>query len=145
MRVTDICTRLDDAITVAALYLCLLGYFFRLRRRNQRWRVYSPFLISENMWRAQRYGTDGTLIDFGRGELVPFGDLMEEAIEMLAQDALEFDVIEQLRHIRDIVRDGTSAHRQLSVYHSALEGGAGEREALEKVVDHLIDDTQFGL
>jgi carboxylate-amine ligase len=145
MRVTDICTRLDDAITVAALYLCLLGYFFRLRRRNQRWRVYSPFLISENMWRAQRYGTDGTLIDFGRGELVPFGDLMEEAIEMLAQDAIEFDVIEQLRHIRDIVRDGTSAHRQLSVYHAALEDGAGEREALEKVVDHLIDDTQFGL
>jgi carboxylate-amine ligase len=50
-----------------------------------------------------------------------------------------------LRHIRDIVRDGTSAHRQLSVYRSALEGGAGEREALEQVVDHLIDDTQFGL
>jgi carboxylate-amine ligase len=145
MRVTDICTRLDDAITVAALYLCLLGYFFRLRRRNQRWRVYSPFLISENMWRAQRYGTDGTLIDFGRGELVPFGDLMEEAIEMVAQDAMEFDVIEQLRHIRDIVKDGTSAHRQLSVYHAAVDGGAGEREALETVVDHLIEDTLFGL
>jgi hypothetical protein len=31
------------------------------------------------------------------------------------------------------------------VYHAALEDGAGEREALEKVVDHLIDDTQFGL
>jgi carboxylate-amine ligase len=97
------------------------------------------------MWRAQRYGTDGTLIDFGRGELVPFGDLMEEAIEMVAQDAMEFDVIEQLRHIRDIVRDGTSAHRQLSVYHTAVKGGAGEREALEAVVDHLIEDTLFGL
>jgi carboxylate-amine ligase len=145
MRVTDICTRLDDAITVAALYLSLLGYLFRLRRRNQRWRVYTPFLISENMWRAQRYGTDGSLIDFGRGELVPFGDLMEEAIEMVAQDAIEFDVIEQLRHIRDIVKDGTSAHRQLAVYHAAVEAGSGEREALEAVVDHLIEDTLFGL
>ena len=56
MRVSDVCTRLDDAMTVAAFYLCLLGFLFRLRRRNQRWRVYSPFLISENMWRAQRYG-----------------------------------------------------------------------------------------
>jgi carboxylate-amine ligase len=145
MRVTDICTRLDDAVTVAALYLCLLGYLFQLRRRNQRWRVYSPFMISENMWRAQRYGTDGSLIDFGRGELVPFSDLMEEAIEMVAQEAVEFDVTEQLRHIRDIVRDGTSAHRQLSVYHTALEEGAGEREALEAVVDHLIEDTLHGL
>jgi carboxylate-amine ligase len=145
MRVTDICTRLDDAVTVAALYLCLLGYLFQLRRRNQRWRVYSPFMISEIMWRAQRYGTDGSLIDFGRGELVPFSDLMEEAIEMVAQEAVEFDVTEQLRHIRDIVRDGTSAHRQLSVYHTALEEGAGEREALEAVVDHLIEDTLHGL
>jgi carboxylate-amine ligase len=145
MRVSDVCTRLDDAMTVAAFYLCLLGYMFRLRRRNQRWRVYSPMLISENMWRAQRYGTDGSLIDFGRGELVPFPDLVEEVIEMLAQDAAEFDVIEQLRHMRAIARDGTSAHRQLSVYRAALEGGVGEREALEAVVDHLIEDTMFGL
>jgi len=145
MRVSDVCTRLDDAMTVAAFYLCLLGYLFRLRRRNQRWRVYSPFLISENMWRAQRYGTGGSLIDFGRGELVPFSDLVEEVIEMLAQDAAEFDVIEQLRHMRTIARDGTSAHRQLSVHRAALEGGMGERQALEAVVDHLIEDTMFGL
>jgi carboxylate-amine ligase len=145
MRVSDVCTRLDDAMSVAAFYLCLLGYMFRLRRRNQRWRVYSPMLISENMWRAQRYGTDGSLIDFGRGELVAFADLVEEAIEMLAQDAVEFDVIEPLRHMRTIAREGTSAHRQLAVHRAALEAGAGDREALEAVVDHLIEDTMFGL
>ncbi|HEU5112782.1 MAG TPA: carboxylate-amine ligase [Acidimicrobiia bacterium] len=145
MRISDVCTRLDDAMTVAAFYLCLLGYLFRLRRRNQRWRVYSPFLISENMWRAQRYGTEGSLIDFGRGELVPFSDLMEEAIEMLAQDALEFDVIEELRHVRTIINEGTSAHRQLAVHKVAVEAGAGEREALEAVVDYLIDDTMYAL
>ncbi len=145
MRVADVCTRLDDAMAVAALYLCLLGFLFRLRRRNQRWRVYSPFLISENMWRAQRYGVDGTLIDFGRGELVPFADLMEEAIEMVAQDAVEFDVVEQLRHARTIVREGTSAHRQLAVHEQAVESGAGEHEALQAVVDFLIEDTLYGI
>ena len=145
MRISDVCTRLDDAMTVAAFYLCLLGYMFRLRRRNQRWRIYSPFLISENMWRAQRYGTDGSLIDFGRGELVQFSDLMEEAIEMLAQDALEFDVIEELRHMRTIINEGTSAHRQLAVHRAAVDAGASEREALEAVVDHLIEDTVHGL
>ncbi|MGH8915695.1 MAG: carboxylate-amine ligase [Acidimicrobiia bacterium] len=145
MRVSDVCTRLDDAMTVAAFYLCLLGYLFRLRRRNQRWRVYSPFLISENMWRAQRYGVEGALIDFGRGELVPFADLVEEVIEMLAQDAVEFDVVDQLRHMRTIARGGTSAHRQLATYRSALEDGADDREALRAVVDHLIDDTMHGI
>jgi carboxylate-amine ligase len=145
MRISDVCTRLDDAMTVAAFYLCLLGYLFRLRRRNQRWRVYSPFLIEENMWRAQRYGVEGSLIDFGRGELVPFADLVEEVIEMLAQDAVEFDVIEQLRHMRTIVREGTSAHRQLAKYRAALDDGAAEKEALETVVDHLILDTMHGI
>ncbi len=145
MRISDVCTRLDDAMTVAALYLCLLGYLFRLRRRNQRWRVYSPFLIEENLWRAQRYGVEGSMIDFGRGELVPFADLVEEVIEMLAQDAVEFDVVEEMRHMRAIVREGTSAHRQLASYRAAIDAGAAEKEALEAVVDHLIADTMFGI
>jgi len=42
---------------------------------------------------------------------------------------------------RTIVKEGTSAHRQLATYHVAMEAGAGEREALEAVVDHLIKDT----
>jgi carboxylate-amine ligase len=145
MRVSDVCTRLDDAMTVAALFQCLLGYLFRLRRQNQRWRAYSPMLISENMWRAQRYGTEGSLVDFGRGELVPYSELVEEFLEVLAQDALEFDVRNEVRHARTIVKEGTSAHRQLAAYQAALKAGAEQREALEAVVDHLIVDTLFGI
>ena len=145
MRVSDVCTRLDDAMTVAAIYQCLLGFLYRLRRQNQRWRVYPPMMIEENMWRAQRYGTDGSLVDFGRGVLVPFPELVEEFIEILAQDAIEFDVREELRHARTIVQDGTSAHRQISVYEEALSGGAENDEALKAVVDHLIEDTLYGI
>jgi glutamate---cysteine ligase / carboxylate-amine ligase len=145
MRVSDVCTRLDDAMTIAALYQCLLGYLFRLRRQNQRWRGYSPMLISENMWRAQRYGTEGSLVDFGRGELVPYSELIEEFIETVSQDAIEFDVRDEVRHARTIVREGTSAHRQIATYREALQNGAEEREALEAVVDHLIEDTLFGI
>jgi carboxylate-amine ligase len=145
MRVSDVCTRLDDAMTIAALYQCLLGYLFRLRRKNQRWRAYSPLLISENMWRAQRYGTEGSLVDFGRGELVPYSELIEEFIEVVTKDALEFDVMAEVRHARTIVSEGTSAHRQIAAYHKALSAGAEEREALEAVVDHLIEDTLFGI
>jgi glutamate---cysteine ligase / carboxylate-amine ligase len=145
MRVSDVCTRLDDAMTVAALYLCLLGYLFRLRLKNQRWRAYSSLLISENMWRAQRYGVEGSLVDFGRGELVPYSELIEEFIDVLAEDAVEFDVVDELLHARAIVNEGTSAHRQRAVYGEALESGAAEHEALQAVVDHLIDDTLFGI
>lgn len=145
MRVSDVCTRLEDAMTVAALYQCLLGFLYRLRRNNQRWRTYSGMMIEENMWRAQRYGVQGSLVDFGKGVLVPYSELVEEFIEILAQDAVAFDVREELRHGRDIVQSGTSAHRQLATYEMALDGGASEREALNAVVDELIVDTLYGL
>jgi carboxylate-amine ligase len=145
MRVSDICTRLEDAMTVAALYQCLLGFLYRLRRDNQRWRTYSPMMIEENLWRAQRYGVDGSLVDFGRGELVEYSDLIEEFIELLAQDATEFGVREELRHARTIVSEGTSAHRQLATYETAKADGADDREALNQVVDELIADTMYGL
>ncbi|MGB7859729.1 MAG: carboxylate-amine ligase [Acidimicrobiia bacterium] len=145
MRVSEVCTRLEDAMTVAAIYQCMLGMLYRLRRNNQRWRIYPPGIIEENIWRAQRYGTDGSLVDFGKGELVSMADLVEEFIEVLAQDAIEFDVREELRHARDIVRNGTSAHRQLATYNDSISGGASVQEALMAVVDALIVDSMYGI
>jgi glutamate---cysteine ligase / carboxylate-amine ligase len=145
MRVSDVCTRLDDAITIAALYQCLLGFLYRLRRNNQKWRVYAPGIIEENIWRAQRYGTEGSLVDFGKGTLVPFADLLEEIIELVAHDAVEFDVRDEVRHARKIVSEGTSAQRQIRAYETALGQGASEHEALQAVVDELIVDTLYGI
>ena len=72
MRISDVCTRLDDAAAVAALTQCIASMLYRLRRSNQRWRTYPRILVNENRWRAQRYGVAGELIDFGKGELAPF-------------------------------------------------------------------------
>jgi len=145
MRVSDVCTRLDDAMTIAAMYQALLGFLYRLRRNNQKWRTYAPGIIEENVWRAQRYGTTGSLVDFGKGRLVPFQDLVEEIIELVSQDAIEFDVRDEIRHARSILRDGTSAHRQIAAHERAIADGADEREALQAVVDELIVDTLYGI
>lgn len=145
MRVSDMCTRLDDAMTIAALYQCLLAFLYRLRLHNQKWRVYAPGIIEENIWRAQRYGTDGSLVDFGLGELVPMADLVEEFIDILAEDAIELEVVDEIRHAREIVANGTSAHRQLATYEQALADGASNHEALQAVVDELIVDSLHGI
>jgi len=145
MRVSDVCTRLDDAMTIAALYQSLLGFLYRLRRNNQKWRIYAPGIIEENIWRAQRYGTQGSLVDFGKGALVPFNELLEEMIELVAQDAVEFESRDEIRHARDIVAQGTSAHRQILAYEKAMSQGAEEHEALQAVVDELIVDTLYGI
>ena len=140
-RVTDVCTRIDDAACIAALYQCLFAYLFRLRTRNQRWRVYPAILIGENRWRAQRYGAGGRLVDFGGGAQVDLGDLVEELIDLLSPDAAELGCLAELTHAREIVKNGSSAARQRRVWADAIEAGAGEAEAMRAVVDHLIAET----
>jgi glutamate---cysteine ligase / carboxylate-amine ligase len=145
LRIPDICTRLDDGIAIAALYRCLLRMLWRLRISNQRWRRYSHMLINENRWRAQRYGLDEGLVDFGKGEVVPVGDLVEEIVALTAEDAETFGCVAEVEHARDIVRRGTSAHRQLAIYREALAAGASRDEASQAVVDWLIEETVAGL
>ena len=141
MRVTDLPTRMEDSIALAAMYVCLMRMLWRLRQENRRWRSYANFLLSENLWRAERYGIGGELMDFGKGVLVPFGDLLEELIEMVRPDAEALNCVAEIEHTRTICQRGTSADRQLAVYHGALEAGATEDEALKAVVDALIADT----
>src|SRR3546814_4648403 len=80
MRIADVCTRVEDGLAIAALYVSLLRMLYILKRNNQRWRKYSNMLIDENRWRAQRYGIDGGLVDFGQGEVVPYAELLEEIL-----------------------------------------------------------------
>lgn len=141
MRITDVCTRLADAMAIAALYQCIVRMLYRFRRENQRWREYDNMLIDENRWRAKRYGIDEGLIDFGKGKLVPCADLLEELIAMTAQDAEALECVEQVHHCRRIVQRGTSAHRQLATYKEAIAGGATPHKAMSGVVDMLIAET----
>ncbi len=145
MRICDVCTRLDDAVAVTALYVCTLRMLWRLRTHNQRWRLYARMLIDENRWRAQRYGTDEGLIDFGQGRLVPYTDLLEELLGLVAEDAEALGCRDELAHARVILERGTSAHAQVAAYREALASGADRSEALRAVVDMLVEQTVEGL
>ena len=145
MRVADICTRLEDAICITALYRCWLRMLWRLRRSNQRWRAYANVLMYENRWRAQRYGIDGSLVDFGKGEMVHYSQLLDEMLEIIGDDARYFDCVEEVEHARTILRRGTSAHWQRKVYGEAKADGATDTEAVRAVVQLLIKETMHGL
>jgi carboxylate-amine ligase len=145
MRITDSCTALDDTLSIAALFRCLLRMLWRLKRENQRWRLYARMLIDENRWRAQRYGTDQGLVDFGRGAIVPYADLLDEILALVEPDARHFGCVEEVLNTREILARGTSAQRQLAVFDRALGDGASQSEALAAVVDWLIAETMRGV
>ena len=114
-----------------------------MRRGNQRWRGYSNFLVRENRWRAQRYGVRESLVDFGKGKLVPFGDLVAEVAELVNEDAEALGCVNEIAHLREIVANGTSADRQIACFERALRNG--EETALCSVVDQLVAETKGDL
>jgi carboxylate-amine ligase len=98
-------------------------------------------LVDENRWRAQRYGIDQGLVDFGRGAIFPYAELLDEMLALVEPDAGHFGCLDEVSHAREILARGTSAHRQLAVFEGALADGASRVEALSAVVDWLIAET----
>jgi carboxylate-amine ligase len=145
MRITDCCTTLEDTLSIAALFRCLLRMLWRLKRENQRWRLYARMLIDENRWRAQRYGSDQGLVDFGRSAIVSYAELLEEILTLVDQDARHFGCLAEVTHAREILSRGTSADRQLAAFERALSAGAARNDALAAVVDWLIAETTSGV
>jgi carboxylate-amine ligase len=141
MRIADLPTSLKDTICIAAIYQCWLRMLFRLRANNLKWRRYSNMLIDENRWRAHRYGIDQGLIDFGIGRVVPYADLLSEILGLIREDAEESGCLKEVNHAKNILKRGTSAHRQIKTYKNALGKGYSHDVAMKKVVDWLRRET----
>ncbi len=138
MRICDVCTRVDEAICVAAIFQALVAKLWKLRRDNMTFRVYAADLIEENKWRAVRYGVEGNLIDFGKGQELPARDLIGELIQWFLDDVLdELGSRKEVEYAYRILKEGASADRQLATYQRTGD--------LKAVVDQLIAETREGV
>lgn len=143
-RISDICTKVDEAVCIAALFQAICAKLVKLRRQNMSWRLYRHMHITENKWRAVRYGIHGEMIDFGIQESVPFHFLIEELLVLLDDVLDELGTRKEAEYVRTILKEGTSADRQVAVYQKH-GGNENREEALKAVVDHLIEETKMGL
>ena len=109
IRICDICTWVEDGLTIAALYQSILTFLAHLKANNLRWRHYRRILILENKWRAQRYGVEAEMADFGKRVLVPFPELIDELVELLRPHA---EVLELRRRDRARPRHGAPRHQR---------------------------------
>ncbi len=137
-RICDVCTRVDEAICIAAIFQAIVAKLWKLRRDNLTFRVYPHDLIEENKWRAVRYGLDGKLIDFGKQEERPARELIREMIEWFIGDVIdELGSRKEVEYAYHILQEGSSADRQLATLQQT-----GDMKA---VVDQLIRETSEGL
>jgi len=136
-RVCDIPMRLDETIGLAALIQATVAKLYKLHASNQGFRLYRRSLLMENKWRAARYGIDGKLIDFGKQMEVPERDLIDEYLAFVDDVLDELGSRKEVEYIREIMKNGTGADRQLQVYR--------ETGDMKAVVDYIIEETEAGV
>lgn len=145
IRVSDVCTTVDEAICVAAIIQALCAKLVKLRNQNQSWRVYRTEFIAENKWRAVRWGLDGKLVDYGQTEAIPARFLIKELVKFVDDVLDDLGSRREVEYVYKILEGGTSADRQLDVYRQAKLNGAEDQEALYAVVDNLRQETLRGV
>jgi glutamate---cysteine ligase / carboxylate-amine ligase len=144
LRIADSCTRLEDALAIAALFRCLVRRLDRDTTLNSGLTPASRAIVAENLWRAQRYGIHGGLICERRRTMIDVPQAIRELLAELADDAEALGCVNELAHCRTILEEGTSADTQLALYEEGI-GRHGDRgKALASVVDWLTGETARG-
>ena len=134
-RICDCTTKVNEVIAIAALIQSIVAKLIKLRQLNQSWRTYRSSMIAENKWRAIKDGIEGKLIDFGKQAEVPVNELAEELIELIDDVLDPLGTRKDVEYIFTLLKEGSSADRQLSCY---------ERTgSLEAVVDQLSEETMM--
>ena len=142
IRILDMTPRVEDAVAIIAVVQAVVAWLYDLRSKNVSFRLYQTSLIEENKWRAERYGLNGKMIDFGKEEQLPARFLVRELLRLIDPYVDELGSRREINHIYTIVEHGTSADRQRVAYRE--HGGDSNREeALRAVVDHLIQETMI--
>jgi carboxylate-amine ligase len=138
LRAPDSCTRLEDAIAIAALYRTVVRYLCRNPNHNAGLNAVSRAIVVENKWRAQRYGVQGTFAT--EDGAVTVAQMLERVITETAADADALDCTKQVAHCRTIITSGTSADEQIAVF-DANAGSVSRDDALRAVSEWIAEVT----
>jgi glutamate---cysteine ligase / carboxylate-amine ligase len=136
-RVCDIATKVDECIALAAYMQALVVKIHYLFSHNMTFRVYRRAVINENKWRAQRWGLQGKLIDFGKKAEVDARQIMHELVAFVDDVVDDLGSRKDVEYLLHIAETGSSADRQVAIYEQTGD--------LKAVVDNLIAETIEGV
>ena len=145
MRICDLCTRIDDAVCMVALYASLIRCLLRADQAGALPPEPLTEIIAENRWLAQRYGVLAFFGDEQGGGRRDIMDYVQDLVEMLADDARELDCESDVRRALEIIREGTGADRQVDHYRLRRREGDSHEEALRAVVDLVLAETRASI
>lgn len=115
-RICDVPMTVSETIAIAALFQAICAKLYKLRHQNMNFIQYQRALITENKWRAGRYGIDGSLIDFGKESEVNTRLLLFELLDFVDDVVDDLGSRHMINYITKMMENGTGADRQLKVY-----------------------------
>ena len=146
MRICDICTRLEDAVCIAALYASLVRMLMRRDREGALPPEPLTEIIAQNRWIAQRYGVFAFFGDAARQDgRVDIDDYVAALVDEIASDARALDCEAETRRALAIIREGSGADRQVDLFRLRRFEGDSDAEALRCVVDQVLAETREGI
>jgi carboxylate-amine ligase len=141
LRIADMCTRLDDALAIAALFRCLVAALVANPEMGRVYSTHTRRLIDENRWRAKRDGIKAEFILETTNEVVPLATLVHDLMQTCREQIDQLGCADALAPIDRILDEGTSAHQQLKIYNDSRAAGDEHQQALLKVIDWLKGAT----
>ncbi|TDT99461.1 MULTISPECIES: carboxylate-amine ligase [Azorhizobium] len=141
LRAPDACTRVEDAVALAALYRSLVRFLVRHPEHHRHIGAVDRAIANENKWRAQRYGIHGSFVDLAEQRAIQVRDALDQLIALVADDAEDLGCLDALLHLRTIPDAGTSADMQIAVYQEAHHRTGNRGEALQAVKTWLAHAT----
>lgn len=141
LRAPDVCTRVEDAVGLAALYRALARHLFNHPEMNKGITAVDRALAVENKWRAQRYGIHGSFVDRAEGRAVPISEELDRLIAILEDDIGELNCAKEIADVRKILTIGTSADMQIAVFREAEQRTGSRNKAFGAVKTWLAEAT----
>jgi carboxylate-amine ligase len=134
VRIMDVQPRVRDSVAIAGLIQALVRHYGRRYDRGEGFRPADRFLIAENRWLAARHGLEAMLVEEDSSGPGQARDLVHLLLGRVSDDAAAVGASWALDRVDAILKEGSSAERQLSLLHAGLE--------LREVVSALVDETE---
>jgi carboxylate-amine ligase len=138
LRATDCCTKVNDAVAIAALYRSLVKLLCADSELNADIDEVKRAFAVENKWRAQRYGVQASFAS-ERGA-IPIASFLDELIERVSLHAMQLQCLDDVLQCKRIVAAGTSSDHQLRVF-DAASAYCGHEAALREVCAWIAATT----
>jgi carboxylate-amine ligase len=141
LRVADSCTRLEDALAIAALFRCLVRALDRDRGVNSGFDRVGRAITEENKWHAQRSGIAATFIDPFTRAPINIEQWLGQVRTFIAEDVEVLGCRAEIGHLDNVVSGGTSADRQIALFGKAKAAGRRRLTAIQEVIDWVVAET----